>query len=955
MRKKHIFHQLFQMLGLSLILGLSVIGCSGGGGCSPTLENPVARAGDDRTIEYGESLTLNGSASYDADGQITEYRWEENGILLGNGETLTLSTLQAGTHTITLTVQDNDHLAATDTLTVQVWSGDVFSLCTYTYGCEPWHLRGDGKALRLIKDILPSTGSSHPRGWHIMGGSIYFFASNAEGLGLWKMDQGPDPVPQLIKTFTSNPFAYTKEEIETAVMNGNLYFALWDFQKNGVVFWKSNGTPSGTTEVGTLQAMPSQFTRIANQLFFVLDDQQHGPEVWVTDGSYGGTHMVSIVQDDSKGAPKELTAYQGKLYFVGNDGGTGDELWRTNGTPAGTIQVADINPGAGNAHTRALTVSGNKLYFAADDGTHGSELWMYDGNSATQLKDIVPGTGSSYPSELTDVAGTLYFTAEDSSHGREVWVSDGTSPGTTLYYDIVSGPASSDPRELTAMGNSIMYVATYSGYGRNIYQNQQHKTMFDTLFRDNFPPRKLFSNGVSLSFVGGDKDRGLEPYWSQYSWMNILGDIKEGPAGSSPQWLGYNTIGNTLYFSANDGIHGQELWMSDGTPLGTYQVKDIAAYGTSSVLNIDTQIANIHYFVTWDTESSFPTQKLYRSDGSTAGTYPLKTLYQFRWMIPFQGRLFFADEHFIYSTDGTIKNTSLYAPSTQLLSIPFDFTKPVIFNNKLYFVGYEQTHGQQLYCIDGTNSLERVSDFPVSDPRFSDLIVMGDHLYFSANDGTTHGIELWKSDGTLGGISLVKDILTGGSSVPKELTLFKNKLYFSARTLLNGRELWVSDGSNSGTEMLTDINNAQLGASSDPKELTISGDHLYFAASGPVRGRELWRTDGTAAHTLPVMDIYPGPEGSQPSDLFAWEGHLVFTADNGTDGKQLWVLPSATEDPWMTHTALYTQGVFAFYPWKVLTVLDHRLFYQLTQQDGTELWVTDGTESGTEMLWKELW
>src|SRR4051794_9113306 len=78
------------------------------------------------------------------------------------------------------------------------------------------------------------------------------------------------------------------------------------------------------------------------------------------------------------------------------------------------------------------------------------------------------------------------------------------------------------------------------------------------------------------------------------------------------------------------------------------------------------------------------------------------------------------------------------------------------------------------------------------------LVNAGGTLFFSAVDNA-HGNELWRSDGTLAGTLLVKDIAPVGGSNPSNFASVSGTLFFVANDGIHGPELWKSDGTAAGT------------------------------------------------------------------------------------------------------------------------------------------------------------
>jgi ELWxxDGT repeat protein len=153
-------------------------------------------------------------------------------------------------------------------------------------------------------------------------------------------------------------------------------------------------------------------------------------------------------------------------------------------------------------------------------------------------------------------------------------------------------------------------------------------------------------------------------------------------------------------------------------------------------------------------------------------------------------------------------------------------------------------------------------------------------LFFSA--GSALGVELWKSDGTPGGTTMVNDIYPGeGHSYPAYLTNVNGTLLFIATDDISPG-LWKSDGTAAGTTLVKHFPGRPI------EELTNVNGTLFFQAFDQAAGVELWSSDGTTVGTALVRDIRSGAGSSYPFYLTNVNGTLYFTADDGILGNELW-------------------------------------------------------------------
>lgn len=270
-------------------------------------------------------------------------------------------------------------------------------------------------------------------------------------------------------------------------------------------------------------------------------------------------------------------------------------------------------------------------------------------------------------------------------------------------------------------------------------------------------------------------------------------DIAAGTS-SSPEQL--TVFRNEVWFSADDGVNGRELWRSDGTPEGTQMVLDIAPGAAGSrPLHLCTTGDELFFVAATPGDSSW----LWRSDGTAEGTIP--------WL-------------------------------------------PLAAISEGYMVESLHVAGGLLFLVTYNQSAKKVN------------------LYVANVQNNT--LELIIEEAI---VSIYQDI-------PKEFTEWGGMVYFAASTQAYGRELWRTDGTVAGTLLFKDINSGEVG--SNPSEFQILGNKIYFRAK--IGNSELlYSTDGTPESTGPAS-LSPLPT-SGINRIKAGDGQLFFTSG---DRRELW-------------------------------------------------------------------
>ncbi len=733
--------------------------------------------------------------------------------------------------------------------------GDILYFCADdgVNGLELWRSDGTEAGTALVKDIVSGGASSSPRSLTAMGDALYFTAADGAGRELWRSDGTAAGTYRFADiragSESSNPNRLYNH-------NGLLVF-MADDGEHGVEPWTSDGSSDGTQLLadilpGTWSSGQStgsgQFASVGNALFFVADGGQ-GDQLWF----YDGTKPPKLVS----GSPPTMAVFQDSLYFVSRDASGRSTLFKTDGASASILAVGDFSSLGPSMISSLTAVAGGLVFTVQLEGA--CSVWSSDGASegTVELRQL-PASGVGYIA----VGGLTLFQLLNAQQKWELLRSDGTTQGTEVVR-VFAGPASWQFAQNDALffsgddgiHGSELWRSDGSSTGTVLVRNINHGT-------DGSQNRRpKFATGELVLFDALDENVGFYELWrtdgTEAGTVRIAGGVN-GP------WLGddYTVLGDRVFFNAGTGFQGQ-LWTSDGTEAGTRLVKDLGQPNNGGSVRSLLVLGGSVYFAGDDGVHG---RELWKSDGTEAGTALVADVRQglqdsiLGELSESRGLLFFAADDGAsgfepWVSDGTAQGTRRLGdlvPGRES-SYPREFTT---LGDRTLFWTDDGRGRHSLWATDGTpdGTTPILTADEASGPGSAQgTVVAGDFLFFTAFDAAG-GRELWRSDGTAAGTQRVLDIKPGPSSALEYdwnyLIAVGRDLYFAADDGVHGRELWRSNGTKEGTSMVRDI--GQNGRESSIGALVNVNGTVFFEADDGGEGRGLWRSDGTEAGTAPT-------------------------------------------------------------------------------------------------------
>lgn len=631
--------------------------------------------------------------------------------------------------------------------------------------------------------------------------------------------------------------------------------------------------------------------------------------------------------------------YNGSFFFSADDGEHGTELWKSDGTEQGTYMLKNF--------------------------TEKSSLDTFDPGSNFQIMKHYPYEWEDHELELDSTFYIFTHNINQSSDGRfKLWVSEGDAENTHLLGEFsrvsISGTEHSDFNHFTD-SKYLYFIAKEASSTSSTSEGSIYLWRTDGTVEGTLKLAELTSSSagnVSLQLLGRSDDifyfSVSGKVWQTDGSVDGTFVIKEfaHDTASSEQAIKLHTpdyrweIDGFALFSANDGMHGTELWISDGTKDGTSMLKNFSypdpdggTAGSDPSSEFDLALPEVDpfsesypslkdgFFVFVAEEHSSNSFTLWTSDATKEGTKEIRSFEMFDYSGGdfrvqhklVDGNLFFLATDYNSTTGGYTKGLWMSDGTPEGTKIIKEVSESYHFqwidspDDRIFFAvaNPDNSEQMQLWITDGTDSgTTLLETFAKNDSGTGDHISvvweLYDHwsndeppLFFLADD-EVHGRELWQTDGTVSGTTLFKNLTPvddeGEERGTQSVQVFRSwpdhpdevmddDFFILALKENGGSEytLWYTDGTSSGITKLKDFNLNSDPATGGWIEHVVNDGVLYFVIDDNEHGKELWVSDGTEVGTRLVKDIKEGNEGSNIFLLYRPVRNAVYFNANGTE------------------------------------------------------------------------
>lgn len=587
--------------------------------------------------------------------------------------------------------------------------------------------------------------------------------------------------------------------------------------------------------------------------------------------------------------------------------------------------------------------------------------------------------------QLVEFQGALYFMGCDSAAGCELWKTDGTLGGSVRVANINPGSSGSSPNSFTVMGATLYFVATRAAEGAELWKTDG--TEVGTALVKDIRPGTSSSFvseptvvGSTLFFRASDGTNGAELWKSDgtEAGTQMVANVNPGSASASPAQLAQ--FGSSILFYASDGSTGYEPWVSDGSGPGTVRLADVRPGTASSAIS---PLLDGPFFAVLGGQAYFGANDgtgwaLWKTDGTPGGTAEVadlgiagtsdrvigsravgtRVLVAVRDVVDSTfGQI---SQGILWSSDGTPGGTEPIATFETALDRRGTLTVPVEYAGAAYFLGATRDTGLELWTTDGsgpgTTLVKEI--WPGAASGAAQLFTTPAGLVLAAY-GPDTGYEAWVSDGTAEGTLLPRDSYPGlangaasffstGTTTAIRPGALGGSVYYVATSANSAfRTLLASDGTPGGTEEVLLI--GSVGASGgQPAELARFGTRVLFSARDAASGREPWISDGSAAGTSQLADLAGGTAGSDPRFFTQLGALALFSAWTPATGRELFVTdgtPGGTALLADIEAGAASSDPADFVAWGSVV-----LFRACDTTAGCELWKSDGTVPGTQRV-----